>query len=174
MRAVRHPPGRAGRLWLIQRLASAERASGILERKHQALELEERRLAVLAERTTAEWENAVGEAERWLQRAAIISGRRALEFPVQQPARAEARFVWMNQMGVEYPATAECLLGDPAPVLGSAAYTPAQEAYRRAVTAAVDQAAAQCALQRVRNELATTLERLRAVRDVWIPAVDAA
>lgn len=45
------PPGRAGRLWLRRRLAAAERAVELLERKLRILRAEQDRLALLAQRT---------------------------------------------------------------------------------------------------------------------------
>ena len=72
-------------------------------------------------------------------------------------------------MGVEYPGEAGCDLPPAPPIAGSPALAAAAAAYRHALEAAVEHAAVTTALTRVRKELAVTQQRLRAVRDRWIP-----
>ncbi|HSO55578.1 MAG TPA: V-type ATPase, D subunit, partial [Actinomycetes bacterium] len=48
------PPGRAGRLWLRGRLATAERGLDLLDRKLRILRREQERLRLLERRTAEE------------------------------------------------------------------------------------------------------------------------
>ena len=84
------PPGRAGRMWLARRLAVAERGADLLEHKLRILVAEEQSFALLAERTQAEWEAAVRELDRWMLRAALLSGERGLRL-ASDGADAEVR-----------------------------------------------------------------------------------
>ncbi|HYA09559.1 MAG TPA: V-type ATP synthase subunit D, partial [Gaiellaceae bacterium] len=89
---LRLPTGRAGRPWLVRRLATARRGAEVLDQKRQALLRLERRLAELLSEAEADWTEAAREAETWLARAAVIGGERALElaaFYSREPARIE-------------------------------------------------------------------------------------
>ncbi len=169
---VRHPPGRAGRLWLVERLDVARRAGDILEHKQQALRLEERRLAHLVERSATALAAAVSDAETWQRRAMVLGGRPGLETATRTTTPAEAEFTWKSEMGVRYPGEATCELGPPPDLPGPSALTAAAREYRRALTRAVEHAAASDALERFRTELGTTEQRLHAVRDRWIPRLE--
>jgi V/A-type H+-transporting ATPase subunit D len=171
---IRHPPGRSGRLWLIDRLAVAERAASILHRKHQALRQEEIRLAALTERSAARWTAAVRDAEAWQRQAMILGARSDLQAAATLVSPAGARLVWRTEMGVEIPAEASCDLPPTPPVPGTPTLAAAADAYRRALEAAVEHAAVTNAAARVSAELVVTQQRLRAVRDRWIPQLQAA
>lgn len=171
---VRYPPGRSGRLWLIDRLGVAERAASILHRKQHALRLEQHRLAELAERSSAAWTAAVRDAETWQRRAMILGARSDLETASSVASPASARLAWRTEMGVEFPGEAHCELPPAPPIPGTPALAAAVAAYRHALEAAVEHAAATTAAARVGSELTLTRQRLRAVRDRWIPELDAA
>ncbi|WP_344056835.1 hypothetical protein, partial [Sphaerisporangium rubeum] len=72
------PPGRAGRLWLRRRLATAARGLVLLDRRLRLLGAERDRLAELAARTGERWTAALAEAEIWTSRVAALGGERAL------------------------------------------------------------------------------------------------
>ena len=74
----RVPPGRAGRLWLRGRLATAERGLDLLDRKLRILRREQERLRLLERRTGEELRRRCGDADRWLLRAALLGGQRGL------------------------------------------------------------------------------------------------
>ena len=77
-------------------------------------------------------------------------------------------------MGVRYPAEATCTVPDPAPAApppGNAALVAARVCYRRAVQAAVRQAALETAVRVLEAQETATRRRLRAIVDRWIPAL---
>jgi V/A-type H+-transporting ATPase subunit D len=152
----RVPPGRAGRLWLRGRLATAERGLELLDRKLRILRREQERLRLLERRTGEELRRSCGDAERWLLRAALLGGQRGL--------------------GIRYPAEATCALPKPAPPppAATAALGPATDAYRAALAAAVAHAAATAAVRVVDEEVAETRQRLRAIENRRIPRLHAA
>jgi V/A-type H+-transporting ATPase subunit D len=166
----RVPPGRAGRLWLRGRLATAERALDLLDRKLRILRRERERLDLLAGRTGEELERTCGEAQTWLLRAGLVGGQRDLRLAGGGPP-AEVRIAWRDTMGVHYPAEASVSLPDPVPPppACTAALTPAAAAYRAALAAAVSHAAATAAARLVAGEVAATRRRLRGIQDRWIP-----
>jgi V/A-type H+-transporting ATPase subunit D len=166
---LRHPPGRAGRLWLLDRLAVAERAAGILDRKQHALLHDHERLTALTEQTSTTWTAVVRDAETWQRRAMILGARPDLQAAATQIPPAQARIVWRTEMGVEVPSEASSEPAQPPSLPGAPALAAAATAYRRAMQAAVEHAAATTALRRVDSELALTLRRLRAIRDRWVP-----
>ena len=146
---LRHPPGRAGRLWLLDRLAVAERAAAILDRKQHALLHDRERLTTLTEQTTTTWTAVVRDAETWQRRAMILGARPDLQAAATQIPLAQARIVWRTEMGVEVPSEASF---EPAPtpsLSGTPALAAAATVYRRALQAAVEHAAATTALRRV-------------------------
>jgi V/A-type H+-transporting ATPase subunit D len=173
---LRHPPGRAGRLWLEHRLGLAQTGAELLDKKRRVLLQEERRLRVLAAETAAVWERAARDAETWLNRAAVMAGDEKLAMLAvhHQPAQVKVRL--RSSMGVTFAAETEIDLGPEAVSAsgGSAAADLAVAAARRAVEAAVNQAVAQSALKRVSAERGLTARRQRAVERRWIPALDAA
>lgn len=171
---LRTPPGRAGRPWLIRRLAVARRGADVLDDKRRGLLRERARFAAIVDEARDAWEHAVREAEVWLQRGVLISGQRSLELAIFHVAeQADVRLAWRRSLGVMYPSDAEVRL-PPTPDLvapgGSAALPAAAAAYGRAVEAGARFAAARSALDRMDAELASTTRRLRALERRWIPA----
>ncbi len=170
------PPGRAGRVWLRRRLVVAARGADLLERKLRIIVGEEQSFALLAERTKVEWDDAVRNLEQWTLRASLLSGERGLRL-AGDDSHAEVEVVWRLTMGVRYPAGGTCQL--PARSLSRAvpdntALVHAAAAAERAVRAGVDHAVAVAALAAMQEEIASTRRQLRAVRDRWIPRLEAA
>ena len=169
------PPGRAGLPWLARRRVVAARGSDLLERKLRILVAEEQDYALRAERTSALWEQAVGELDRWMLQSALLSGERGLRLATDG-ADAEALVDWHVTMGVRYPAQATCAL--PSRPGGfrpdNTALHHAAAAAHRAVETAVDHAVATAALTAIRAEIASTRRQLRALEQRWLPRLDAA
>lgn len=164
---ARVPPGRAGRLWLHRRLEVAERGLDLLQRKLHILVRQHERLASEADRTGREWAAACQDAAIWNLRVSLADGRRSLR-PSSSPAQVTVR--WTDVMGIRYPAEATCTLPPSPPSLPcSAALAEAREAVRAAIEAAVHHAAAREAERRVAAEIIATRQRIRALRDRWIP-----
>ncbi|MBK9181003.1 MAG: V-type ATP synthase subunit D [Acidimicrobiales bacterium] len=172
--SLRHPPGRAGRLWLHDRLRTARHGAELLRRKEDVLRRDERRLAALEERTGAAWERRCRDAEAWAVRALVLGGREALERAALGDGHAQADVRWRSSMGVTYAGEATCRLPAPTALGGPSALALAADAYRIALDAAVQHAAAADAHARVAAELTATTRRLRAVRDRWVPRLDEA
>ena len=172
----RVPPGRAGRIWLARRLDLARRAASRLDQKLRILRTEQAHAALLVERTRPVWEERCREAETWLLRAAVLTGRTGLR-PAAVPPLAEVSVVWTTSMGATYPTEAVCVIPEPdsdqAPS-SSSAVIEATAAYRAALDAAVRHAVAEWAARAIDAEVATTSQRLRGVQDRWIPRLDEA
>lgn len=173
---LRVPPGRAGRLWLRDRLAVADRGVSLLERKLRILRGEQRRLHILAEGCERDWGRCADDARTWSLRAGLAGGQRSLRLATgREPA--EVTVTWTTVMGVRYPDQVELVPPDPdteSRIIGNAALVHAREAHTVAVRAAARQAAAQAALRVVDRELAATRVRARALRRHWIPRLQAA
>ncbi|HEX6872248.1 MAG TPA: V-type ATP synthase subunit D [Micromonosporaceae bacterium] len=173
----RVPPGRAGRLWLIDRLHSGRLAIDLLDRKVRILRTEQERFALLAARTREHWQQAWREADQWGLRAAVIAGVREVRLTAP-PTLAQVDVAWASVMGVRYPAEAACRLaegaGGAARPPASAALVESAAAYRRALAAGVACAAAEAACRVVDAEIAATRRRLRAIEDRWVPRLEAA
>jgi len=166
------PPGRAGRLWLQRRLQVARRGADLLDRKLRLLADELGRLRTDASRTAAEWDRRCADAERWLLRAALLGGERAIRLAADGGV-ADVTISYRVTMGVRHPAGATCVI--PAPVTWDGpALIRARHAHRAALEAAVQHAAAAEALRVVEAEAVATRYRLRAVRDRWIPRLEQA
>jgi len=170
------PPGRAGRLWLQHRLSTAQHGADLLDHKLRILRTEREQLALQQDRMTAEWESASREADRWLLRGVLLGGQRSVQLAAA-PAPAEVRICWEQSMGVRYPAEAICTVPDPspdAPPPSNAALVAARDCYRRAVQAAVRQAAIETAVRVLQAQETATRRRLRAIEDRWIPRLQEA
>ena len=170
---IRRPPGRAGRLWLLRRLAVARTGHDALEQKRRALARQLDRLDELLGDVRREWEERAREAEVWWQRAAVLAGERPLELARAFPqGRADVKLVWRNALGVVYPSEAAVALpaGELFPAGGTAALAYAAEAHRRALDAAAQLGATQLAQERTARELRATRQRLRVLERRWIPA----
>ncbi|HSO02946.1 MAG TPA: V-type ATP synthase subunit D [Candidatus Limnocylindrales bacterium] len=170
------PPGRAGLTWLVRRSDVATRGGDLLERKLRILLAEEQDYAMQAERTAAEWSEAVGDLERWMLRAAVLSGERGTRL-ASDGGDGEVEVTWTLTMGVRYPSSATWW----APERPVGAFPPDNSALRharpaaeRAVRAGVDHAVAVAAHEAVRAEIATTRRQLRALRERWIPRLQSA
>lgn len=172
MMRIRRPPGRAGRVWLVRRLAVANRGRDVLEQKRVALARELERLEQLLAEARREWDERSREAEVWWQRAAVLAGDRPLAL-ARTAARepAEVTLAWRNALGVVYPggARVSAPAGELFPPGGSAALAFAAEAHRRALEAAAELGAADLAHERTARELRLTTQRLRALERRWIP-----
>ena len=169
--ALRPPPGRAGRLWLLHRIDSGRRGGEVLDQKRQALLREEARLRGEAARAEAEWRERAAEAAAWLRRAAVLGGERALGLACfYAGGSAEVELVWLNTLGVSHPAEARLSPGEErAPFLGTQALVPAAEAHRRALESAARLGAVSASHRRVAAELALTARRLRTIERRWLP-----
>jgi V/A-type H+-transporting ATPase subunit D len=170
------PPGRAGRLWLLGKLAAAHRSGDLLDQKRQLLLREHARVSALAESARLDWERACQEAERWIVRLTLLGGQRELQV-LASGREATARFevVWKTSMGLEHPEDGRCVLPQADPVLdssGNAAGAPTVEAYRAALVAAAAHAVAEESKRRVEGELASTRRRLRSITRRRIPELD--
>ncbi len=171
---LRAPPGRAGRPWLVRRLAVARRGAEVLDEKRRGLLRERARLAESVDEAQEAWERAAREAETWLRRALLVSGRRAFELArFYVPERADVHLEWRRSLGVVYPSSAEVTLPATPDLVapgGSSALATAAAAYGRAVAAGAHAAALRAAHDRVEAELAATTRRERALERRWIPA----
>lgn len=172
---IRVPPGRAGRIWLERRLATAQHAGELLKEKLAILNHEEQRLAQRAAEGAEEWRRLCAESETWTLRAALLSSRRALRI-ASDGTSAQADIAMGLTMGIEHPVSGAVRLErqQDVPVTGSAAVTQAEEAARAAVEAALSAAVAFAALRTLRREMASTRRTLRAVEQRWIPRLSSA
>lgn len=170
---IRTPPGRAGRLWLMRRLEVAERGYDVLDEKRQALLREEERSRVRALRAERDWAESAAEARRWLVRAALLGGERAVglaRFYAGDQARVE--IAWRNTLGVVHPAEATLALPlarRTEAFVGTSALVQCTEAHRRALEAAAALAVARRSHERVAAELERTIRRLQAIERRWLP-----
>lgn len=166
---ARVPPGRAGRIWLRRRLATANRGRDQLDRKLRILRPELQRQRIRAARSHEEWDEACERALRWTTRVALLSGQDAFRHgEARRPATVE--LAWATSMGVTYPRSATLTVPpEPPGVLDDAAVAPAVEAARDALGAGVRAAAADEAVRRIEAEIAVTRRRLRALEHRWLP-----
>ena len=169
---LRPPPGRAGRIWLLRRLAVARRGKDVLEQKRRALRRRVEQLEEQLGEARREWETEAAEAETWWQRAAVLAGERPLELArASLSGRAEVTLTWRNTLGVVYPDSADVAVpqGELFPAGGSAALAYAAQAHGRALEAAARVGAVWTAHRRASEELRATTQRLRAIERRWIP-----
>lgn len=166
------PPGRTGRLWLRRRLETARRGSALLDRKlHLLLSVQDRPRAE-EQRTRREWEASCAEAELWLLRAALLSGRRAIELAASR-APAEVTVSYALAAGTKYPSGVTCTTPDPG-TFEAPAIAVAHKACGDAVAAAARHAAAAKAVRVIDTEAGATRYRLRAIENRWIPRLERA
>jgi V/A-type H+/Na+-transporting ATPase subunit D len=168
-RVGRIPPGRAGRLWLLDRLRSGRLAASLLDRKVTILRAERQKLQAQAETCHSRWVERCHDADRWGMRAALLGGER--EFRNGAPAGGvEVVVAWGSIMGARYPLAATVRPAEQVDRAGgTAALIEAAVAYRSAVEAAAAHAVAEAALRTIDAELKTTGRRLRAITDRWLP-----
>ena len=170
--AIRPPPGRAGRLWLVRRLEAAARGADVLEQKRQALVREQERLAVLLATAEDTWRRCGREAVDAGARALALAGERRLRLAAAQPREpADVSVVRRRVLGTPSPELAALRLPEPTDLvaLGGPAVASAAAAHARALEAAASYAVARAAHDGVAAELAATNRRLRAIRRRWIP-----
>ncbi|MGR6584809.1 V-type ATP synthase subunit D (plasmid) [Rhodococcus qingshengii] len=170
------PPGRAGRLWLRHRLGVAGHGAVLLDRKLRILHTRVGECRQHAERTAEVWESACRGADVWLLRGELLGGQRAVRLAsTGSPAGVEVTWEWL--MGIRVPDRATCVIGKRAETLSPQSNTAivlAANAYRDAVAAAVQHAAAAAALRVVQAEELSTRRRLRAITEHWIPLLEGA
>ncbi len=165
------PPGRMGRLWLLNRLDLAERGVTLLEQKLHLLTALQKELQRRAEQSRHGWERACREADMWGLRAVLLDGQQAIDLAVTT-APASVTEQWAITAGVRYPDASVCVLppeDDPAVIFPTSASVQAARAYRAAVVAAAECAAAQSAMRTVEREVHTTRLRVRALSRHWLP-----
>jgi V/A-type H+-transporting ATPase subunit D len=166
------PPGRAGRLWLQRRLQVAERGAELLDRKLHILRRAVDTQRGVAAQAAADWDRCHAEAQRWLLRASLLGGERAIRV-ASDGCLADVTIDYSSVMGIRYPSGASCAFPEPAtwdgPVLAST-----RQAHRVALQAALRHAAADEALRLVEAETLATQYRLRAINDRWIPRLEEA
>jgi len=150
----------------------ARRGAELLDRKLRILREETRRLRDVAAQTAADWDRCCADAERWLLRASMLGGERAIRLAGGGPA-ADVTISYGFTMGVRYPDGAACRIPAPDEWEGPA-LAAAREAHGRALEAAVRHAAAAEALRVVEAEMLATRYRLRAVKNRWIPRLEQA
>jgi len=172
----RVPPGRAGRLWLLGRVASARRSVELLDRKRKLLQREDARLTELCEQTRMRWEAACGDAETWGLRATVLGGAADVALAAAAVAgRASVDLTWRNTMGVAHPDVSRsepAVLPAADAAAANAAVAPAAAAYRRALETAVAYAAADMSRRVVNAELRATERRQRAIERHRLPALE--
>jgi V/A-type H+-transporting ATPase subunit D len=158
-------------VWLERRLEVAQRGIGLLETKLRILAAEEQRFDLLVTRTRRTWESRVAEADLWMSRARVLSGRRGARFAAPAPS-AHVDVRWQATMGVRFPAGAlvnVAEVGPDAPTPDCSALALARDAYAQALAAAAEHAAAAAALDAVHAEATATRRRLRALERRWTP-----
>ncbi len=171
MAALSRPPGRMGRLWVLNRLDLAERGVTLLEQKLHLLTALQEELQRKAEQSRYDWQQACREADMWGLRAVLLGGHNAIELVVTT-APASVTVQWAVTAGVRYPDVAACVLppeNDPAVIYPTSASVQATRSYRAAVIAAARCAAAQAAFRTVEQEVHTTRLRARALSRHWLP-----
>ncbi len=170
---ARVPPGRAGRIWLRRRLATAHRGRDQLDRKLRILQPEVQRQRIRAARSHEEWDRACAKVRRWTTRAALVSGQDGFRHAAARHL-AEVELSWATSMGVRYPSGASvATASEPGAVVDNAALAPALDASRTALLAGARAAAADEAVRRIEAEIDVTRRRLHALDRRWLPWLDA-
>ncbi len=166
------PPGRAGRLRLEHRLQVARRGADLLDRKLRILQRELPGLRATARQAARDWERCAADADRWLLRAALLGGQRAIRL-AGAGALAEVDVGYAVTVGVRHPAAITCTFPAPEGWAGGT-LAAVRQAHQASLEAATRSAAASAALRIMEAETAATRQRLRAVRDRWIPLLERA
>jgi V/A-type H+-transporting ATPase subunit D len=175
MAELRHvPPGRAGRLWLDQRLHAGRRAADLLDRKLKVLRVELERFERQRDGAEQRWRAAWRAADTWGLRGVMSAGVRELRLATPATS-AEVRVRWDSIMGLRYPADADCEPAHISPVdrgPAAAALIEAMAAYQEALRAAAALGAASAACWVIDAEIGQTRRRLRAITNRWIPRLE--
>ncbi|MEU4421544.1 V-type ATP synthase subunit D [Actinoplanes sp. NPDC024001] len=169
--ADRRVTGRAGRLLLLRRLSSAQRAVDLLDRKLRILRAEQARIRREADEDIRAWQAATSALDRAVTRAAILGGRRGLRLAAP-PGAATVTLSWLEIMGTRFPssATIDVVRPDPCGPVTAAAAAAAGESLRAAVRVACSAAARRT----VETEISRTRRRLHALTERWIPTCEQA
>jgi V/A-type H+/Na+-transporting ATPase subunit D len=171
--ALRIPPGRAGRIWLVARLEIAARGAELLDRKRQALLREQQRLRNERRDAQIAWNASATDVHQWTERAALLDGSARIELLTRHVhGQAELELSWSNLMGARLPTAQRIELPEEPPLSALGASSAAVllgRASREATAAAVRCAIAERAEAEVAAELARAVRRLRALEDRWIP-----
>ena len=115
--ALRIPPGRAGRTWLLRRLDVAHRGAELLDRKRQVLLAEQSRVRAEAERARCDWIEAASQLKTWTERAGLLDGELRLELLVRHARdRAKLELSWRNPMGAQIPRDEAIDIPQPPPL----------------------------------------------------------
>lgn len=160
--------GRSGRLVLTGRLATAQRAVELLDRKQRALAIEQERLELVAGRAAETFEREARTAALWLRRSLALDGHRRL-LASAPTAAVDVVVGYDVTMGVRHPTGAEITFGPELLPAGSSALVQALRAHRTALVAAVELAAARRSVVLISDELALTRQQQRALEMRWIP-----
>ena len=171
--ALRIPPGRAGRTWLLARIEVAHRGAELLDRKRQVLLAEQVRMRAAVAQARGEWLEAAARVEGWTMRAGIVDGAIRLQLLARHVTDdASLELSWRNLMGAQLPDAKAINVPDPPSISalgGSSAAVLLAQACCRAARAAARYAIAERAEAELAAELARAARRLRALRDRWIP-----
>lgn len=171
--ALRIPPGRAGRTWLLARLEVAHRGAELLDRKRQVLLGEQARVRADAEQARRDWAQAADQVETWTSRAGIVDGPGRLDLLARHAQdRASLEVSWLNFMGARMPRADAIDVPEPPAVSalgGSSAAALLARACCEATRAAARYAIAERAESELSAELGRATRRLRALRERWIP-----
>jgi V/A-type H+-transporting ATPase subunit D len=173
MTTVQHSQNRAVRMRLLKRRELADHAGSLLSSKEEGLQHERSRLHAHASRSEQQWQQRCQQAGVWLVRARALGADDELRTLIAHgPSPASVQPEWKMSMGIRYPGSVSCDPG-PEPVVSStAALRPTIAAYRDALEAAAQHAAATAALNRLDRELAATRRRRRAIEEHLIPGLD--
>ncbi|MBT1002538.1 hypothetical protein KIH31_07965 [Paenarthrobacter sp. DKR-5] len=163
--------GRAGKVRVERRLATARHGARLLDRKQRILADELERLQLQSELSRTEWEDLARDAACWLRRAAALDGA-ARVTAAAPPEAAEVRIRWGGAMGVAYPQDPECQLPPLHRSGGSSALSYVAAVHRKALEAGVRYAVVRRAEMLLTAELAATRTRQRAVEERWIPRLE--
>jgi vacuolar-type H+-ATPase subunit D/Vma8 len=163
--------GRAGRLALTAKLATAQRAVELLDRKQRALAVECERLELVAGRAADDFERKARSAARWSRRCVALDGQRTL-LDSRPEATIEVAVGYDVTMGVRHPTSAEVSFGPEPDLAGSSALVHAMRSHREALASAVQLAAARRSVALVSSELAVTRQQQRALELRWIPKLE--
>lgn len=166
------PPGRAGRIWLRRRLEVARRGAELLDRKLRVIRGELDRLHDAEAAAIAAWDQASADAERWLLRASLLGGQRAIRVAADGRL-ADVTVSYGTVMGVRYPSSTSCVIPE-ARTWDTPVIAAARQAHAAALAAAARAAAAAEAVRLAEAEARATGYRLRAVKDRWIPRLEQA
>ena len=170
--ALRPPPGRAGRQWLVRRLEVARRGADVLDQKRRALLAERRRLAAQLDQAERQWLECARLAIDANLRALALAGERQLRLAAGGNREvAEIRITGRRVIGTVVPVLDKLRAPDPADLLpiGGPSVALSAAAHARALEAAAAYAAVRAGHEAVTNELAVTSRRLRAIERRWIP-----